>query len=91
MEVRWAPSAVKDLGRIFKRVQRDNATAAHNVVKAIYDGCVLLKDFPNRGRLGRMKGRRELPFSGLPYIAVYKVTDDAVEISRIWHGAQDWH
>ncbi|MGA8030117.1 MAG: type II toxin-antitoxin system RelE/ParE family toxin [Bryobacteraceae bacterium] len=90
MEVRWAPSAAKDLEHIFKRIERDNATAARKVVKTIYDGCVSLKDFPNRGRPGRIEGRRELPFPGLPYVAVYKVTDYAVEISRIWHGAQDW-
>jgi plasmid stabilization system protein ParE len=37
-----------------------------------------------------MPGRRELVFSGLPYVAVYKVKQHAVEIVRIWHGAQDW-
>jgi plasmid stabilization system protein ParE len=37
-----------------------------------------------------MAGRREWVFSPLPYIAVYQVTEDAVEISRIYHGAQDW-
>jgi len=36
-----------------------------------------------------MAGRRELLFPPLPYIAVYQVKD-AVEISRIYHGAQDW-
>jgi plasmid stabilization system protein ParE len=35
-----------------------------------------------------MQGRRELVFS--PYIAVYQVKENAVEISRIYHGAQDW-
>jgi plasmid stabilization system protein ParE len=38
----------------------------------------------------RMTGRRELVFSPLPYIVVYKVTENAVEISRVFHGAQDW-
>ena len=37
-----------------------------------------------------MTGRRELVFSPLPYIVVYQVTHQAVEISRIFHGAQDW-
>jgi plasmid stabilization system protein ParE len=38
-----------------------------------------------------MSGRRELTFPALPYIAVvYQVKEDAVEISRIFHGAQDW-
>jgi len=37
-----------------------------------------------------MAGRRELVFPPLPYIVVYRVTDSAVEISRIFHGAQEW-
>jgi addiction module RelE/StbE family toxin len=90
MEVRWAPRAVRDLEHIFKRIERDNAAAARNVVQTIYAGCVSLADFPQRGRPGRTRGRRELIFPGLPYVAVYKVNDYAVEISRIWHGAQDW-
>ena len=46
--------------------------------------------FPDRGRIGRIAGTRELIFAPLPYIAVYRVNDDAVEILRIYHSAQDW-
>jgi plasmid stabilization system protein ParE len=35
-----------------------------------------------------MNGRRELVYP--PYIAVYQVKAHTVEISRIYHGAQDW-
>ena len=38
----------------------------------------------------RMSRRRELVFPPLPYIAVYQVKENAVEISRFFHGAQDW-
>ena len=88
MEVRWSTIAVKDLEHIFQRIEKDNPTAARETGKAIYDGCEALKDFPHRGRPGRMSGRRELVFS--PYIAVYQAKEHAVEISRIYHGAQDW-
>ncbi|HYL72933.1 MAG TPA: type II toxin-antitoxin system RelE/ParE family toxin [Bryobacteraceae bacterium] len=71
-------------------MEPDNPSAARHVVKTIYDGCAALKDSPHRGRPGRMKGRRELVFAPLPYIAAYQVKKDAVEISRIYHGAQDW-
>jgi plasmid stabilization system protein ParE len=37
-----------------------------------------------------MPGWRELVFSPLPYIVVYLVTEEAIEITRIFHGAQDW-
>jgi toxin ParE1/3/4 len=88
MEVRWSTLAVEDLEHIFQRIEKDNPTEARETVKAIYDGCEALKDFPHRGRPGRMSGRRELVFS--PYIAVYQVKEHAVEISRIYDGAQDW-
>ena len=38
----------------------------------------------------RISGWRELVFSPLPYIVVYLVTEEAIEITRIFHGAQDW-
>jgi len=88
VEVRWSTSAVDDLERIFRHIEKDNPTAAREMVKAIYDGCAALRDFPHRGRPGRMSGRRELVFT--PYIAVYRVKEHTVEISRIYHGAQDW-
>jgi plasmid stabilization system protein ParE len=37
-----------------------------------------------------MEGRHELTFAPLPYIVVYRIMPEAVEISRIFHGAQNW-
>ncbi len=90
MEIRWSPQAFEDLERIFKRIQKDNPTAAHQVIQTIYDGCTALQSFPNRGRIGRIQGRRELVFPPLPFIVVYQVKAETVEISRIYHAAQDW-
>jgi addiction module RelE/StbE family toxin len=91
MEVRWSLPAAEDLVRICARIERDNPDAASRVARTVYEGCARLKDFPYLGRASsRMTGRRELVFSPLPYIAVYQVTEQAVEISRIFHGAQDW-
>jgi len=83
--------AAEDLERICEQIERDNPEAARRVARTIYAGCARLKDFPYLGRSSdRMTGRRELVFSPLPYIVVYRVTQHAVEISRIFHGAQDW-
>jgi len=90
VEVRWSPKAFEDLERIFKHIEADNPTAARDVIQTLYDGCASLKAFPNRGRVGRMKGRRELVFPPLPYIVVYQVKEQAVEISRVYHAAQHW-
>ena len=48
-----------------------------------------LKEWPNQGRPGREEGTRELPFSPLPYIAIYRVKEQTVEILRIYHGARN--
>ena len=89
MRLRWTAPAAQDLYSITRYVRRDNPTAAREVAKTIYDGCESLINSPHRGRKGKQTGTRELVFSPLPYIAVYRVTEDIVEILHIWHGAQD--
>ena len=76
MDVRWSTLAADDLELIFERIAKDNPTAARATVKAIYDGCQALKNFPHLGR-------RELIF------ALISPSIKSVEISRIYHGAQD--
>jgi toxin ParE1/3/4 len=46
-----------------------------------------LETFPNLGRAGRIAGTREITMA--PYVIVYRVAQ-AVEILRIYHGAQNW-
>jgi toxin ParE1/3/4 len=90
MRVRWTTPAANDLYRIVQRIQDDNPSAAAKVATTLYEKCVSLRDFPRRGRLGRIEGTRELVFPGLPYIAVYRIQDEVVEVVRIYHGSQDW-
>lgn len=91
MEIRWSAPAANDLQRICEWIGRDNPEPARRVAKTIYDGCGQLAQFPHMGRASaRMNGRRELAFPPLPYVAVYQVKEGTVQISRIFHGAQDW-
>lgn len=90
MRLRWTTPAANDLYNIVRRIQLDNSAAAAQVAKTLHDGCLTLKDFPRRGRRGRIVGTRELVFPGLPYIVVYRIKDQIVDIVRIYHGAQDW-
>lgn len=89
MRIRWTAPAAQDLYGITRYIRRDNPSAARDVATTIYDGCESLVNFPNRGRQGKVPGTRELPFSPPPYIAVYRVIGDIVEILHIWNGAQD--
>jgi toxin ParE1/3/4 len=90
MTVRWSPEAAADFAAIVEYIRKQNPSAAERVAGAIYDGVVSLASFPKQGRPGRTRGTRELVFSPLPYIAVYRVKDEAVEIARVLHGAQRW-
>ena len=89
MRLRWTPDASEDLYRIVQYIQEDSPSAAAQVAKIVVDGCEILLRFPRAGRTGRREGTRELVFAGLPYIAVYRIADEVVEVIRIYHGAQD--
>jgi toxin ParE1/3/4 len=91
MKIRWSPEAADDLQRICEHVAIDSPEAARQAAGTIYEGCDRLSEFPRVGRTSRrMPKWRELVFPPLPYIVVYLVTEQAVEITRIFHGAQDW-
>ena len=90
MEIRWSPEAADDLERIVERIRRDDPRAARTLANRIFERCASLQTVPNRGRIGRIAGTRELVLAPLPYIVVYRVKPDAVEVVRIYHGAQNW-
>ncbi|MGA2592391.1 MAG: type II toxin-antitoxin system RelE/ParE family toxin [Bryobacteraceae bacterium] len=64
--------------------------AASRVALRFYESVSTLTQFPRRGRPGRKPGTREWVFTGLPFLAVYRVGEEVVEIDRILHGAQKW-
>lgn len=91
MPIRWTLPAAGDLTQICDYIKKHgNAAAARRVALSIYDGVSLLAKFPRRGRPGRSPNSRELVLTGLPYLVVYRLGKDIVEILRILHGAQEW-
>lgn len=52
MRIRWSPEAADDIER--------------NVARTLFEGITSLIDFPQRGRVGRIEGSRELVFAPLP-------------------------
>lgn len=91
MNIRWALPAAGDLTQICDYIEkRGSAAAARRVAFSIYEAISLLERFPMQGRTGRSPNTRELVLVGLPYIAVYRLNEDTVEILRLLHGAQEW-
>jgi plasmid stabilization system protein ParE len=90
MQVRWSPESAEDLSRIVACIRLDSLAAAQRVAKTIYAGAAALRTFPHRGRIGRVEGTRELSLPPLPFVIVYRVLPEAVEISNVIHGARRW-
>ncbi len=90
MRVRWTTNAAEDLASIVHRIREENPGAARRVAQTIFDGVSGLRLFPNRGRIGLAESTRELVFAPWPYIAVYEIVEDQVNVLRIRHASQDW-
>src|SRR4051812_24891733 len=91
MQIRWTEPAVSDLTGICDYTQeQDGPQAARRVALRIYTGVESLTQFPLRGRPGRKAHTRELVFPEIPFLAIYRVRGDVIEIDRILHGAQRW-
>ena len=91
MLIRWTKPAAQDFTRICDYIQEHgSAAAARRVALAIYQSVESLSQFPHRGRLGRRSETRELVLPDLPYVVVYRVREDVVEINRILHASQNW-
>jgi len=89
MRIRWTPAAAADLQHISDYLQQQHPRYRDATVRRLYKTLRTLKDWPDRGRIGRAKGTKELLFPPLPYVAVSRVTDQSLEILRIYHTAQD--
>ena len=89
MRIRWTPAAAADLQRVNDYLKDHHPHYRQPTLRKVYAAIQSLKEWPHRGRVGREEGTRELSFSPLPYIAVYRVKDRSIEVLRIYHAAQD--
>ena len=89
IRIRWTPPAAADLEAIKRYLDMHYPQFSRPTVRKLYDGIRSLKAMPERGRIGLRPGTREIIFHPLPCIVVYRLHAQAVEILRIYHGAQD--
>ena len=90
MNVTWLNAATHSVRRLHARIAADNPPAARRVVERIRQAIDRLADFPASGRRGQVEGTRELVIPGLPYLVVYRVRENTVEILRVFHTAMHW-
>ena len=89
MLVRWTRPALADLDEIQDFIAEDSPRAAYEVAREIAERTEVLSEQPLSGRQGRLRGTRELVFVRIPYIVVYRVTEQ-IEVLAVVHTARDW-
>lgn len=89
MRVRWTPAAAADLQHISDYLKDHHPHYRRPTMRKLYEAIRSLTAAPYRGRLGREEGTREILFPPLPYVAVYRVKEESIEVLRIYHTAQD--
>jgi toxin ParE1/3/4 len=89
MRIRWTPAAAADLQQINDYLKQHHPHCRQLTMRKLYDTSRSLKDWPGRGRPESEEGTREIVFPPLPYVAVYRVKQQTVEVLRVYHGAQD--
>jgi len=85
MQLRWTVDVVSDLAAIKDYIEADNPEAARKIASRILAQAESLLLHPAKGRLGRVLNTRESVISDLPYIIIYRVKDDQLEILRVLH------
>ncbi|MBV9303860.1 MAG: type II toxin-antitoxin system RelE/ParE family toxin [Acidobacteriaceae bacterium] len=89
MRIRWTHAALADLQQISVYLKQHHPIYRQPTLRKLYETMRTLKHAPHRGRPGVEEGTRELLFPPMPYIAVYRVKEETVEVLRIYHAAQD--
>jgi toxin ParE1/3/4 len=90
MKVRWTEEALQHLHEAYDYIEMDKPSAAARMADLIESAAKQLGLFPEIGRPSKRAKTRELAIPGTPFILVYRVTNAAVEILALYHGAQNW-
>jgi len=89
MRIRWTPPAAADMQHISDYLKEHHPPYRQPTMRKLYEKLRSLKDPPYPGRPGRVEGTRELLFPPMPYVTVYRVHEQSVEILGIHHRSQD--
>lgn len=89
MNVEISARALAELDAAFAFLNQDNPRAADAMRAAIAKAISSLETLPNRGRPGRVSDTRELLVKGAPYVVVYGVNSEVVNIFNIRHTSQN--
>lgn len=89
MRIVYRRSATQHIIEQHAYIARDNPTGAQTAVRKIQSTISRLESFPYSGTKGAVAGTYELVVPRLPYIVIYRVHMNYVEILAVFHTSQD--
>lgn len=91
MKVRWTRQALQDLKHLHEFISEENPQAAGAMVSRIHEAATeRLAKHPRMGKEGRVSGTRELVLVGTPYILVYLLQKNEIQIVAVLHSSRRW-
>jgi addiction module RelE/StbE family toxin len=90
MKLIWLRRASAELESIANDIARENPAGADAVELRVITSVEHLGLFPEAGRNGRVKGTREVAVVAYPYIVVYRIKGDEVQVLTVRHTSRQW-
>ena len=88
MRLQYKARALRHIEAIHGYIARHDPAAAARVVRRIEYSIGRLVVLPFSGRPGVVAGTRILVVPGLPYVAIYRVREEDVDIIAVFHTAR---
>ena len=85
MQIRWLHRALRNLEQAHSYILKENPQAAPEVILRIQLAASQLENYLFMGRTRRIEGTRELVIYSTPYIVIYRVKEESVEILRVFY------
>jgi toxin ParE1/3/4 len=90
LSIRWLPQAQRNRLEQLDYIAQDNPLAAIGQDERIERQINMLLAHPKMGRPGRVTCTRELVISGTPFVVIYRLQKQSIEVLRLLHSAQQW-
>jgi toxin ParE1/3/4 len=90
MKVVWSRRAVRDLTAARTFIARNNPSAANETALRIIDAVDTVSRQPRIGRAGRIGGTREYVVAGTPYILIYRLRKQHIDLAHLYDSRQAW-
>ena len=90
MKVKWSIKALIDFDEAQNWIAHENPVAARAVARRIRDAAQLLRANPRAGTPAHIEDARIWVVARTPYLIVYRVRGETLEILRLWHSRRDW-